>query len=139
MAEYQASRFEGLRTLNFVFNLRQSKAPDDRNIFLRADKATELARVFRRKLNQQLFGNRFRRFRLELPVTISLHLIPHLHLHGHIGLAHDVSALRVRLICQTFAIKNPWIDPFPYVREAETNIGTERYNSRFGADTLVVF
>jgi hypothetical protein len=139
MAEYQASRFVGLRTLNFVFNLRQSQAPDDRDNVLRAEKATELGRVFRRKLNQQLFGNRFRRFGIELPVTICLHSIPHLHLHGHIGLDHCVSELRVRTICQSFALKNPWVDPFPYIRETETGIGTERYNSRFGADSLIVF
>ena len=62
-----------------------------------------------------------------------------MHLHGHIGLKDGVSELRVRSFCQTFALKHPWIDEYPYIQQTESEIGTEIYNSRFGADSLVVF
>ena len=139
MAEFQASRFAGIRTLNFVYNLRKSRRVEDSDILLGSNKAAAIARLFRGKLNQQLFGNRYRRFGQELPVTIYLHTCPNMHLHGHIGLKDGVSELRVRSFCQTFALKHPWIDGNPYIQQTESEIGTEIYNSRFGADSLVVF
>lgn len=138
ISEFLASRFADKRSLNVVFNLKsnfmRSVRPD-----LRETVAPDLACFFKNKLNQRLFGSRYKRFGVEVPMTIAVHKKPHMHLHCHIAIEDDLSLLKIRSFCDTFSIVHPAVDAFPYAAEARNNQATERYNARFGAESLIIF
>jgi hypothetical protein len=153
---FLASRFENKRSLNVVFNLKpfvadaQKLASDSvtpfsyafhqRTLVTMNDSiAKEIAQHFKNALNQRLYGNRYRRFNVETPMTIALHKNPHFHLHVHIAADDDFSYLKIRTFCETFAIKNRFISANFYVAATQSDIATEIYNARFGPESMIIF
>ena len=138
-SEFMATRFEGAASLSFVLNLRQSKKLVDNGIVLTAAVARLVTLHFERAINQKFYGKRFRRFQQKMPLVISLHQIPHLHLHIQVAVPEHCSPLKVKCFCETFAVRNPWCDPFPYGKKTRSELGAAIYNFRFGADTIIAF
>lgn len=153
---YLASRFESKRSLNVVFNLKPFVADDvppasvsavplsqtfrQRTLVAMNESiATEIARHFKNALNQRLYGNRYRRFSVETPMTIALHTTPHFHLHAHIAADDEFSYLKIRTFCETFALSNRFIDASPYIDATRSDKATEIYNARLSPDSVIVF
>jgi hypothetical protein len=138
-SEFMATRFEGAASLSFVLNLRQSKKLIDDDIYLNEAVARSVALHFERAINQKFYGKRFRRFQQKMPLVMSIHQIPYLHLHIQVAVPEHSSPLKVKSFCETFAIRNSWCDPFPYGKKTRSELGAAIYNSRFGADTIIAF
>jgi len=134
--KFLSNRFEGVQSLNIVLNLRASQTLHDHNVPLNRSRAEAIGRLFRNSANRHFFGNKRRRFEIEIPCVFAVQEEPHWHLHFQIGLIDGVSELKMRCFCETFAIKNPWVDRTHYKEMTRSDIGTQIYNSRFGLDTV---
>lgn len=133
---FLSNRFQGMNSLNVVLNLRQSTTLADYEVPLNRNRAEAIGRLFRNSMNKHFFGNKRRRFDIEIPFVFAVQEEPHWHIHAQIGLIEGMSKLKARTFCETFALKNPWIDRYPYVRVTRSDLGTQTYNSRFGLDTV---
>ena len=136
---FLASRFVEDQSLNVVFRLKSAIVENATLINMNEQIATSIARHFRNSLHQNLFGNRYRRFRHEIALTVALHTEPYFHLHAHIAADTDIMKLKIRCFCETFAIKNRFMIPFPHVAETQSEVATEIYNARFGPDSVILF
>ena len=148
--EFLAKRFDEKHSLNVVFAFRSRIEMDGEFVACNQDIVQRTLRVLQNKLNQFAFGNAARRKRArraaersnakELAFTAALHTRPHYHVHCQIELPSECPQSDFEHLIRDFASKNRWITSTDiYIENTRSNIATQKYNSRYGTDTIILF
>jgi len=148
--EFLAKRFDEKHSLNAVFAFRSRIEIDGEFEACNQDTVRRTLRLLHNKLNQFAFGNAARRKRSgrltersnakELAFTAALHTRPHYHVHCQIEIPLGCKQSDFEHFIRDFAIKNRWITSTDlYIENTRSNIATQKYNSRYGPDTIILF
>ena len=134
-----AQRFDGKETVYVVIDLLPCRIDSGEKQWLSQDIIEQTARRFRNKINQHYFGHAARRFGKELKMNIHLHQEPHKHYHIVIEKPEAEILLKFHSVIEDICLKDGWIKPMPYFGLTKSESADQAYNSRHGADPLILF
>ena len=140
LPKFLASNFDQDRSINAVLNLRRSYL--DGNFHQRKvskQDAEMVARNLQQRLNQRFGGNKFRRFNVSIPMVISIHDCPHLHLHVLVECPENVPLIQMRKFIGEFANHHQMVDDRAYAEAAKSIDGSMIYNAKFDNDRIIIF
>jgi hypothetical protein len=137
--EWLAQRFDGKETVSVVVDLLPCRNHQGEQQWLTQDIIDQTARRFRNKLNQHYFCHAARRFGKGLDITIHRHDEPHRHFHIVIEKPEAEIIIKFRSVIETICLEDGWLKPCPYFGMTKSESAAQAYNSRHGADTLILF
>ena len=148
--EFLANRFNGKHSLNVVFAFHSYIQIDNEIEACTQEAIEKTLRLFQHKLNQFAFGSRSRKKRAgrsterstikEIAFTAAFHTQPHRHVHCQIEIPSECRQSDFSNFIRNFANNNRWITTTNfYIEETKSNIATQKYNSRYGTDTIILF
>ncbi len=148
--EFLASRFDAKNSLNVVLSFRSQIVIDNEVEACTQETVQKTLRLLQRKLNQYTFGNASRKKRAgsskertnvrEIAFTAALHTHPHCHVHCQIEIPSESQQSDFSKFIREFANRNRWITSTNiYIEDTNSNIATQKYNSRYGTDTIILF
>ena len=140
IAAWLSNWFDHKRSANIRLDLLSSQTTTDGFLSINDELAEKIARRFRNDLNQFCFGNAARRGHKELIITIALQKDPHWHFHIQVEIPEHKSFESIKSFVENLSRKpNSWIKQNLYCSETKSDIGTQLYNSRSGANTVIIF
>ena len=140
IAAWLSNRFDHKRSANIRLDLLSSQTTTDGFLSINDELAEKIARRLRNDLNQFCFGNAARRGHKELIITIALQKDPHWHFHIQVEIPEHKSFESIKSFVENLSRKpNSWIKQNLYCSETKSDIGTQLYNLRSGANTVIIF
>lgn len=148
--EFLASRFDDKHSLNVVLSFRSQIEIDNEVEACTQETVQKTLRLLQSKLNQYAFGNASRKKRAgrstvrsnvrEIAFTAAFHNSPHRHVHCQIEIPSECQQSDFPKFIRDFAKNNRWIASTNlYIEDTKSNTATQKYNSRYGTDSIILF
>lgn len=147
--DFLTSRFDAKRSLNVVLAFPYRDVENQIELCTE-ETVQKTLRLLHNKLNQLAFGNASRRKRAgqltersnlsEIAFTAALHKHPHRHVHCQIEIPKEFEKVEFSNFIREFAEKNRWIANVElYIEDTKSNTATQKYNSRYGTNSIILF